>query len=147
MLYTPPIRRVHDPVGRMLGILSPLGQDYKIHGLGLIEIGHWNPEFIFEMTDADKWADFDRMSEYGVCDSPVQFHEYHGALLEADRRRITVFFVHVAKDPENAGEGGGWRWHKWGPYIGDHLPTTEYLDDEAGFDDGVYTYHAYAWPT
>jgi hypothetical protein len=52
-------------------------------------------------------------------------------------------FTHVPKEPENAGRGGGWRWHKWGPYIGKGEPTTEYLDDEDGFADGVYVYHFY----
>jgi hypothetical protein len=52
-----------------------------------------------------------------------------------------VAFTHVAKDPENAGNGGGWRWHKWGEYIGTGQPTTEYLDDEEKFNDGIYTYH------
>ena len=30
--------------------------------------------------------------------------------------------------------GGGWRWHKWGEYIGKHNPQYEYLDHESGID-------------
>lgn len=29
---------------------------------------------------------------------------------------------------------GGWRWHKWGEYIGKHTPACEYLDHEKGID-------------
>ena len=29
---------------------------------------------------------------------------------------------------------GGWRWHKWGEYIGKHIPQYEYLDHEYGID-------------
>lgn len=29
---------------------------------------------------------------------------------------------------------GGWRWHKWGEYIGKHNPQYEYLDHEDGID-------------
>lgn len=29
---------------------------------------------------------------------------------------------------------GGWRWHKWGEYIGKHTPQYEYLDHEYGID-------------
>lgn len=29
---------------------------------------------------------------------------------------------------------GGWRWHKWGEYIGKHNPQYEYLDHETGID-------------
>lgn len=34
-------------------------------------------------------------------------------------------------DPSN---WGGWRWHKWGEYIGQHTPACEYLDHEIGID-------------
>lgn len=37
---------------------------------------------------------------------------------------------------------GGWRWHKWGPYIGVQNPQCEYLYDEKNIDV-VYTYHIY----
>lgn len=46
----------------------------------------------------------------------------------ADPRLLGVFFtpmVRAEQSPE-----GGWRWHKWGEYIGDHTPTAEYLYDE-----------------
>lgn len=77
---------------------------------------------------------------YGVCDSPQQFIAKYDKLLRDDPRTFCVAFSHVAKDPTNK-EGGGWRWHKWGPYIGGGEPQCEYLDDEDGFDDGVYVYH------
>lgn len=80
---------------------------------------------------------------YGVCDTPQQFIHRYRNLLEKDERTFVVSFGHIAKDPSNAGEGGGWRWHKWGGYIGDGCPQCEYLDDEEGFDDGVYVYHVY----
>jgi hypothetical protein len=78
---------------------------------------------------------------YGVCDTPEQFLNKFRDTLESDCRTFCVAFTHVAKDPENAGNGGGWRWHKWGEYIGTGQPTTEYLDDEEKFNDGIYTYH------
>lgn len=80
---------------------------------------------------------------YGVCDTPEQFREKFGALLEADPRELCVLFSRVEKCPENRGKGGGWRWRKWGEYYGQFQPTTEYLDDEPGFPDGVYTFHVY----
>ena len=33
----------------------------------------------------------------------------------------------------------GWRWHKWGDYIGTHSPTTEFIYDEKDIDH-VYCY-------
>lgn len=74
---------------------------------------------------------------YGVCDSPEQLLELVGDALKADERQFVLSFTHVPKEP---GEGG-WRWHKWGPYIGTGLITMEYLADEHEFDDGVWVYH------
>ncbi len=77
-------------------------------------------------------------NSYGVCDSIEQFMSLAGDLLDKDTRSFVVTFMHIEKEP-NSG-GGGWRWHKWGPYIGKGTPTCEYLDDEEGFADGVFCY-------
>lgn len=46
---------------------------------------------------------------------------------------------------ENRGKGGGWRWHKWGTYIGTLDPQCEYLDDEDFGEDFKYVlcFHLY----
>jgi hypothetical protein len=36
----------------------------------------------------------------------------------------------------------GWRWRKWGQYIGALEPTCEYIADEPHIDK-VYVYHIY----
>lgn len=36
---------------------------------------------------------------------------------------------------------GGWRWHKWGSYIGTYESKHEYLYDED--IDMIYVYHIY----
>lgn len=84
---------------------------------------------------------------YGVVDTPDQFAKKFGQLLETDQRNLTVMFTHVEKDPDNRGQGGGWRWHKWGPYFGDGRPEHEYLDDETGFENGVWVFHIYETST
>lgn len=83
------------------------------------------------------------INSYGVIDTPKQFQEKFGKLLEDDARQFAVFFTHIAQDSENKGYGGGWRWHKWGEYLGDGKPQCEYLDDEDDFVDGVYVFHIY----
>ena len=40
------------------------------------------------------------------------------------------------------GKTGGWRWHKWGPYLGKHTPKCEYLDEEKNIDY-VLLWHLY----
>ena len=35
---------------------------------------------------------------------------------------------------KNQSSDGGWRWHKWGQYIGKYEPKCEYLYDEESID-------------
>lgn len=37
---------------------------------------------------------------------------------------------------------GGWRWHKWGPYLGKHTPQCQYLNEEKNIDY-VLLWHLY----
>ena len=71
---------------------------------------------------------------YGVCDGHEQFMRKFGKILEDDERTFCVGFSHCAKEPGVQ----GWRWHKWGEYIGEGEPECEYLADEEGFEDGVW---------
>lgn len=77
-------------------------------------------------------------ASYFVDDSPERFISEYGAILRDDPRRFIVFFTPIIKadqPPE-----GGWRWHKWGEYLGIGTPTTEYLFDEPKFER-VYVGH------
>lgn len=67
--------------------------------------------------------------QYGVADSIEQIKEYFKDEIESARPYI-ISVAAVYQDKENAGKGGGWRWHKWGEYIGKLNPQCEYLDDE-----------------
>lgn len=113
---------------------------------GYYEIEHFAGDMmLWGRNDFDKsYPEFENaLAPFGVVDSPQQFIEEFGNFLEKDSRSFTIFLTHVAKNPENAGQGGGWRWHKWGPYIGKGKPTTEYLDDEPEFQNGIWVYHIY----
>jgi hypothetical protein len=113
-----------------------LNADFELWGSN----GPYNQ--VYFNVDVARAGGYDIYS-YGVVDSLEQFHEKFGKAIDADTRPIAVTFCHIEKDVENAGNGGGWRWHKWGEYLGDGRPTTEYLDDEELFDNGVFVYHMY----
>ena len=68
------------------------------------------------------------LSAYGVCDGIQNLltHPQYADILNGSRQ-FTVFMTEIRREHE---EPGGWRWHKWGPYIGSQEPTTEYLYDE-----------------
>lgn len=48
--------------------------------------------------------------------------------------RFVILFTPFINDHTNGFETQGWRWHKWGEYIGKHTPCCEYLSDEKGID-------------
>lgn len=57
--------------------------------------------------------------DYGVCDSPEQlaskFPTYEG-----------LVWMTVVRRSDQPAEGGGWRWRKWGTYVGIHIIDTVY---------------------
>jgi hypothetical protein len=65
-------------------------------------------------------------NDYGICDYPEQVIEKFPILLEMENR-YAIFFTPIRKEDQTE---NGWRWHKWGEYIGNQEPTTEYLYDE-----------------
>jgi len=84
-----------------------------------------------------QYPEIGEIPDYGVCDSIEQFMERFGAELEASDRSFAVGFTEVVREEQSA--GGGWRWHKWGPYIGTHDIQCEYLYDESGIER-VFTF-------
>jgi hypothetical protein len=84
-------------------------------------------------------------SQYGVADSIEQIKEYFKEEAEDPNRKYIVTFSPVFQDREHKGKGGGWRWHKWGTYIGNLNPQCEYLDDEDFGEDFKYVicFHLY----
>ena len=97
------------------------------------EKGFWGLSF-------DEMFEEDGLNEYGVCDSPEQFLVRFGEKLHASPRKFCVSFTEIRK--ENQDPDGGWRWHKWGPYVGGQNPTCEYIYDEPNIE-AVYCYHIY----
>ncbi len=63
----------------------------------------------------------------GVCDSLENFLEVHPQFATCeDNVVVTLTPISKCDEPEEY----GWRWHKWGEYIGHQNPQREYLYDE-----------------
>jgi hypothetical protein len=70
---------------------------------------------------------------YGVADNieqVIDFYNKNKGSIFSGNHVISTFEVH--KTPEC-----GWRWKKWGPYIGTKTPMCEYLADEPDIDKVV----------
>ena len=78
---------------------------------------------------------------YGVADNYKQIlerdYEVRQYINDPNKKYILqLHYISKASQPD----WGGWRWHKWGTYIGDFEPKNEYLYDEEGID-GVFVYN------
>ena len=159
-----PVSFVADPMTTTVLSIIADGKNAmpRLLSSGLYEIGHFSLEHMLEcnLTYEQQYPSFGVIFDkrcpkdkdggdgyfncYGVCDSPQQFRELFEELLEKDERYFIVSLTHIDKKKQPS--EGGWRWHKWGPYIGTGTPTTEYLYDEEKFENGVWVYHVYEIP-
>ena len=75
---------------------------------------------------------------YGVADNIEQIKEFYKKQIKDKKNKYVIAVTPVFQEKENKGKGGGWRWHKWGEYIGKLNSQCEYLDDEEFGDDFQY---------
>ena len=158
LIPMPPEGRRRDPILSMLASMDSRSPDPKEERVGIYHIDHFgSSDFLrsFEhYPDFDPIAVTDNMPAqvkedayegmvsrdgYGVCDSVEQLLA-HFPELEAPGSEfvVTLTELHKADQPSS----GGWRWHKWGPYIGTHEIQCEYLYNEVGIES-VLIYHIY----
>lgn len=91
--------------------------------------------------ESKDWKDImEGISPYGVADNIDQIKERFKDMIDSDNPLI-ISVTEMKK--KNQPEDGGWRWHKWGEYIGKQEPQSEYLYDEPNIDS-VYVFHVYA---
>lgn len=75
---------------------------------------------------------------YGVSDNASQVLDYYENFLlknysyYMNDRKFVITMTPIFKEAQP--EHNGWRWHKWGQYIGDFEPKHEYLYDEKSID-------------
>lgn len=112
---------------------------------GMYLAGHWNvADLVIGGTrkrweeDSPEWLD---IQETGVCDTPEQAMKY----LALDERPEPFFVSFVRIRRADQPLEGGWRWRKWGEYIGEHEPQREYLHDEPDIEE-VYTFSVHEMP-
>ena len=75
--------------------------------------------------------------EYGVSDNASQVLDYYEHLLTQygdymNSRKFIITMTPIFR--EDQPKNGGWRWCKWGQYIGDLESKCEYLYDEQEID-------------
>lgn len=136
MLIEEPSLFFPDPILVLLAELRGARQTREIIP-GVYEVGHFGSSAL--LPDYEHYPLLD-IGPYGVCDSYEQVLERCPELVESQERQFVITVTAVCKKDQPA--EGGWRWHKWGEYIGVHCPTCEYLHDEPVVEQ-VYVYHIY----
>lgn len=142
MLVDVKLANLHD---REVAVLRAIGGDdprpKPLAHVGCYLITHFNFDMYIRGILVESYPDLPlAMHAYGVCDSPGQLIQDFGEALADSARRFVVSFTRIQRADQPP--SGGWRWHKWGPYVGHQQPTCEYLYDEANIEE-VYTYHVY----
>ena len=120
---------------------------------GIFQCGHFNFEDHLEgrvYSFSDNWDRRERkeevdlpngLDEHGVADSIENFKEVYQAIIEDKERDFIVSFTPIVKAEQSP--SGGWRWHKWGTYIGGKNPQHEYIYDEDDSIEKVFVFHVY----
>ena len=141
MLIDEPTALCVDPILAIVGSLHGDSESKRL-GLGMYQVSHFGGSHFMPKYE-DYPEDLGDIDCYGVCDYPAQVLERCPMLGEHPKRSFVVIFHRLLKKDED--ESGGWRWHKWGEYIGDQKPQREYLHDEPEIEE-VWTYHIHEKP-
>lgn len=79
------------------------------------------------------------VSLYGVADNVEQIKKYFEPAIKS-QYPFVISLTEINKKTQPA--SGGWRWHKWGDYIGTQKSEMEYIYDEPNIDK-VFVFHGY----
>jgi hypothetical protein len=140
MLKDVKINTTRDPICAIIAQINGRKSTVKRLQEGVYECAHWS----FTRETSNRLEEYDNLPDkdifcYGVCDSPEQLLAALPQTIASDRAYCISM---VSLEKKNESPEGGWRWHKWGPYIGTQKKTCEYLYDEPEVEK-VYTYHIY----
>jgi len=140
MLIDVEFRRPVDPA--MALVLSLVGTGGSVIPVrlsqGVYLSTHWSVDQLIPVRKRwleKQWTEVP-WEEYGVADNPEQVVSVYDLVNRPERVFVSLVKITKAGEPEE----GGWRWHKWGPYIGAQRPTREYIHDEPEITE-VYTFH------
>lgn len=109
-----------------------LGDFHRVQ-CGIYDDCGYNFSNLIDMQGWEEFVDHAGVPSYGVADSIEQFIDLYGSSIVLDSRGCAVGFTTVRKS--EMPESGGWRWHKWGGYVGKQEPTCEYLYDEPKIEE------------
>ena len=85
--------------------------------------------------DKESYESGDVWCSFGLCDNASQAIQFYN-----DRKAKGGFPGNHIITLTYMGKNSGWRWHKWGRYLGNFEPSREYFEDEEGIE-AVWSFH------
>lgn len=124
--------------------LTNLNFEHDLEEISNIKIDY---DHMYQSFSPKSWEDvksgkFDLATSrenFGVCDNYKQILKRYPELKHSDRNFI-VSLTPIKKSDEPSNYG--WRWEKWGKYIGHQKVVATYLANEP-FIDEIYVYHIF----
>jgi hypothetical protein len=106
---------------------------------GVYQIGHFNfeNELSVQLDSNSQYPNLGTIGSYGVCDNYNQILEQCPEINDSQERAFIISLTEIKRATQSP--EGGWRWHKWGEYIGTQNPQCEYIYDEEDIEC-VYVY-------
>ena len=106
---------------------------------GMINIKDGSYKSTKDLGTNFKGIDWENLSStYGVADNISQIKNKFSKAIESEKDQYVISVTEVRKDEQS--EQGGWRWHKWGQYIGTQDRQCEYLADEKNIES-IYCFN------
>lgn len=134
-----------DPILDMIAQVNGNSTDIINVDVGIYQIGDFSFDMRLKQYNVNEYAEVNNGDEYfgsyGVCDDVENFKDKLKHIIDDKVRKFVVSFTPIEKSTESP--RGGWRWHKWGDYIGNKNPQHEYIYDEDDSITKVYVYHIY----
>lgn len=117
-----------------------LQQDYRKDFDGIYVCGlndNYTLERLTNYRDAKNYKSPIYFRDYGVADNASQVMDFYDNLCceyadYMNNHKFVILLTPIFR--EDQPDYGGWRWHKWGQYLGVHDIKCEYLYDEKGID-------------
>jgi hypothetical protein len=148
MLKNPALFANDPTMAAILGVIGQGKADMMLEE-GIWECGHFSlgnkiyPKLSYEQQwpDLTGYTKDGYLSCTGVADSLDQIKEKYKELINDTERFYCLSITEIKKSEQP--DSGGWRWHKWGEYIGTKTPQCEYLYDEDDSIQSVFVFHFY----
>lgn len=125
-----------DVISKMIANMNGNITSVIRHQKGVYERGDFgSSDFLKEY---EQYPDLN-IGSYGICDNIKNLLDTCLDLENSDRKFV-ITLTKIERDKEPS--FGGWRYHKWGDYIGNQEPENEYIYDDKHIDV-VYCYSIY----